>query len=119
MQPTGARGASKEEQMLVRLGSFAVKDGMGAGLRRAHLEKVLPHVGKQPGLVASLLLEPQAAGAPFVACTIWQTGADAERYEKSGEAAAVVGMLKEFLAGPPTLQTYEAHSQVVLPPPGR
>ncbi len=99
--------------MFVRLGSFQVKEGQGEALRRLHLARVLPHVERQPGLVASLLLEPVAAGAPFVACTVWRTRADAEAYERSGEAAAVVGLLKEVLAGPPSLATYEAHSHVV------
>lgn len=102
--------------MWVRLGTFHVKAGTEAALRQVHREKVLPHVQKQPGLVANYLLEPVKAGEPFVGCTVWRTPADGAAYESSGAAGAVVALLRDFFAGPPTLAAYETHSYTPAPP---
>ena len=96
--------------MWVRLGTFQIKDGAAEALRKVHRESVLPHVQKQPGLVANYLLEPVKAGEPFVGCTVWRTAADGAAYETSGAAGTVVTLLREFFAGPPLLAAYETHS---------
>jgi heme-degrading monooxygenase HmoA len=96
--------------MWVRLGHFAVKPGCEETLRRVHREQVRPHVAKQPGLVANLLLEPVAPGGAFVGCTVWRTRADGEAYETGGAAQVTVGLLREFFAGAPVLTAYESES---------
>lgn len=96
--------------MWVRMGTFRVTDA--DSLRRTHREQALPFLRKQPGFVASMLLEPTANDS-FVAVTIWKTREDGERYEKSGAASEVVGMLKSFFAGPAVLAAYEMSSHTL------
>ncbi len=43
--------------------------------------------------------------------------AAAERYESGGSAREVVGLVRDFFAGPPALKTYESASVVGLPTP--
>jgi heme-degrading monooxygenase HmoA len=87
-----------------------VKAGQRAALSAIYNQQAVPRVRARPGNVACLLLEPTAEADPFMAVTIWQTRADAEAYEAGGEAAAVVALVREFFAGPPTLRSYESAS---------
>jgi hypothetical protein len=48
--------------------------------------------------------------------TLWEDRAAAEKYESSGAAAEVVGLVKAFFAGPPTLRSYESASSAGLLP---
>jgi hypothetical protein len=46
------------------------------------------------------------ATGPIIACTIWETERQAIAYEAGGTAKEVVGKVKGFFAGPPTLRSY-------------
>jgi heme-degrading monooxygenase HmoA len=96
--------------MWVRVGSFTVKPGQAGNLRSTYNEQAVPRVRAYPGNVACLLLEPTVEGDPFLALTVWEDRAAAENYESSGAAAEVVGMVRTFFAGPPTLHSYESAS---------
>jgi heme-degrading monooxygenase HmoA len=94
--------------MWIRLGSFKVKDGQTESLRAAYNEKAVPRVRGCAGNLACFLLEPTTPGDDFVACTVWASRSDGAAYEDSGTAQAVVGLVREFFAGPPTLKSYES-----------
>ena len=93
--------------MWVRVGSFAVKPGQAAALAETYNGVAVPKVRACAGSVGCLLIEPVAPDTLFTVITIWQTRAAAEAYEASGTAAEVVGLVKGFFAGPPTLRAYE------------
>jgi heme-degrading monooxygenase HmoA len=96
------------------MGTFAVKPGVERELSHTYNQHGVPRVRAFPGNVGCLLLEPAAAGEPFVVLTLWNDRAAAEAYESSGVAGEVVALVKSFFAGPPTLRSYEA-SGVGLP----
>lgn len=100
--------------MWVRVGSFPVKAGEAANLRRTYNEQAVPKVRAYPGNVGCLLLEPTAENEPFLVMTIWRDRAAAESYEASGAAAEVVALVRGFFAGPPTLRSYESASVLGL-----
>jgi heme-degrading monooxygenase HmoA len=101
--------------MWVRLGSFTVKPGQAEALRTVYNERAVPKVRAAPGNLACLLLEPVTDGAPFVAMTIWQSRSAGEAYDASGTANEIVSLVREYFAGPPTLQSYESSSKGGLP----
>jgi quinol monooxygenase YgiN len=101
--------------MWVRIGSFSVKPDQVASLRAIYNEQAIPKVRAYPGNLGALLLEPTVADEPFMAMTIWEDRAAAERYESSGAAAEVVALVRGFFAGPPTLRSYESASPSGLP----
>jgi heme-degrading monooxygenase HmoA len=68
-----------------------------------------------PGNLGCLLLEPDAEGEAFLVMTLWEDRSAAEKYESSGAAAEVVGLVRAFFAGPPTLRSYESASVLGLP----
>jgi quinol monooxygenase YgiN len=100
--------------MWVRVGSFLVKPDQAANLRSTYNEQAIPKVRAYPGNVGCLLLEPTAAGEPFLVMTLWHDRAAAEAYEASGAAAEVVSLVRAFFAGPPTLRSYESSSLLGL-----
>jgi quinol monooxygenase YgiN len=101
--------------MWVRIGSFLVKADQAGSLRATYNEQAVPRVRAYPGNLGCLLLEPAAEGEPFIAVTIWEDRAAAERYESSGTAAEIVSLVRGFFAGPPTLRSYESASTLGLP----
>jgi quinol monooxygenase YgiN len=104
-----------EVVMWVRVGSFSVKPGSEALLRATYNEQAVPRVRAQPHNVGCLLLEPTVAGGPHLVLTLWRDRAAAEAYEASGTAAEIVGLVRGFFAGPPTLASYESASVAGLP----
>jgi len=106
--------------MWVRMGSFLVKPGAHEALRSAYNQQAVPKVRAQTGNLACLLLEPESPDEPFVVITVWRDRAAAEAYEASGAAAEVVGLVRAYFAGPPTLRSYASSSLAGLPePPAR
>jgi heme-degrading monooxygenase HmoA len=101
--------------MWIRLGSFAVKPGEQAALRAIYNQQAVPRVRACAGNLGCLLLEPVTEGEPFVAVTIWASRAAGEQYEASGAAAEVVGLVRGYFAGPPSLRSYESDSLAGLP----
>ena len=102
--------------MWVRLGSFTVKPGQEAQLSSVYNGQAVPKVRASPGNLGCLLLEPATAGdASVIACTFWATPADADAYESSGTAQQVVGLVRQYFAGPPALKSYLSESHAGLP----
>ena len=104
--------------MWIRMGSFQVKPGAAQGLRATYNQQAVPRVRAQVGNLGCLLLEPEQPEDPFVVITIWRERADAEAYEESGAAADVVGLVRGFFAGPPTLRSFASASLSGLPGSG-
>ena len=94
--------------MFIRLGSFEVAPGKLAELRDTYASECVPIVRAAAGNIDAYLMEPAEGSGPIVACTIWNTEQDATAYEASGTAKQVVGKVKGFFAGPPTLRSYRA-----------
>jgi heme-degrading monooxygenase HmoA len=92
--------------MFVRLGSFEVVPGKLVELRDTYNRECVPIVRAAAGNIDAYLLEPAEGGGPIVACTVWKSEQDATVYEASGTAKQVVGKVKAFFAGPPTLRSY-------------
>src|SRR5689334_15277077 len=108
--PAQKTNEREEAAMWIRLGTFLVKDGQAAALRARYHDRAAPVVRAAPGNRGCALLEPVASGEPFIAMTIWEDRAASDSYEASGKAAEVVGLLREFFAGPPSLKSYESSS---------
>lgn len=92
--------------MFVRVGMFQVVPGSLPELKARYLKDCTPLVRAATGSVACFVAEPVDSTAPIVVCTVWRTEANAVAYEASGTAAEVVGLVREFFAGPPTLSSY-------------
>jgi quinol monooxygenase YgiN len=101
--------------MWVRVGSFFVKSGCESRLRTTYNEQAIPKVRAEAGNLGCLLLEPRAADEPYLVLTLWKDRTSAEAYEASGTAGEVVGLVRAFFAGPPTLRAYESGSLLGLP----
>lgn len=94
--------------MWVRVGTFLVKEGSEMALSSTYHERATPLVRATPGNRGALLLQPVQPGEPFIVMTLWETRADGDAYEASGTAAEVVGLVRPYFAGPPTLRSYES-----------
>jgi len=92
--------------MWIRLGSFSVAAGKLADLRTVYYRDCAPIVRSAPGSVDCYLMESADDPQRCVVCTIWQTEQDAKAYESSGAAMEVVGKVRAFFAGPPTLESF-------------
>jgi heme-degrading monooxygenase HmoA len=92
--------------MFVRLSEFEVKTGAMAALRERYHTMAVPLVKAASGSVDCFLLEPLDPNGTAVVCTMWETEDHATAYESSGSATAVVDLVREFFAGPPTLRSY-------------
>jgi quinol monooxygenase YgiN len=92
--------------MWIRLGSFSVAAGKVAELRAAYNRDCVPVVRAAAGNLDCYLMESAEDPERCVVCTVWQSEDAAKAYEASGTAAAVVGKVRGFFAGPPTLASY-------------
>ena len=92
--------------MFVRLGSFEVVPGKLDELRAVYNRDCVPIVRGAAGNVDVYLLEPAEGAGQIIACTIWATEEAAVAYDASGTAKEVVGKVRHFFAGPPTLRSY-------------
>lgn len=92
--------------MFIRQGSFAVAPGKLAELRETYDRDCAPIVRAAPGNLDVYIMEPTDDASPIIACTIWNTEADAVAYDASGTAAQVVAKVKSYFAGPPVLKSY-------------
>jgi heme-degrading monooxygenase HmoA len=93
------------------MGSFHVLPGQLDELAEVYARDCAPLVRAWPGNVDCFLAEPTGDGEPMVASTVWRTEADAKHYEASGTAQEVVGKVRRFFAGPPTLRTYRVRGR--------
>ncbi|HEY1549893.1 MAG TPA: antibiotic biosynthesis monooxygenase [Kofleriaceae bacterium] len=92
----------------VRVGRFKAKPELVAELCQTYQDEAIPRIRAARGNVSAVLFQPHRDDDDFLAITIWQTQADAERYEVSGQAAEIVAKVRHTFAAPPALATYDA-----------
>jgi heme-degrading monooxygenase HmoA len=95
---------------------FSVKDGRMDDLRDLYNREVIPaHKGHKGNRFVHLLenLEDKNSG---ISVTAWDTKADLDGYEKSGDYERLVGMFNEMYSSTPVLKSYEvtASSEPIL-----
>ncbi|MBZ9848561.1 antibiotic biosynthesis monooxygenase [Mesorhizobium sp. CA14] len=92
----------------VRVGQFKALAAKVEELRTIYEAEAIPAIRAAPGNISALLLQQHQARDAFMAITLWETAADAERYERSGQAAAMVDKIRFAFAEPLSLATYDA-----------
>jgi heme-degrading monooxygenase HmoA len=92
--------------MFVRMGSFRVVPGQLEELRRIYLGECASMVKAAPGNLDCCLLESATDPDSVAAWTVWQTEKDAQEYDASGTAKAVVAKVRHLFVGPPTLSSF-------------
>jgi len=92
--------------MWIRLGAFATLPGKVADLRATYNRDCAPIVRAAAGNLDCYLMESADDPERCVVCTVWESEAAAAAYEASGTAQAIVGKVRAFFAGPPTLTSY-------------
>lgn len=92
--------------MWIRLGSFAVVPGKVAELRATYNRECVPLVRASAGNLDCYLMENVDDSERCIVCTVWESEAAAVAYDASGTAQAMVGKVRAFFAGPPTLTSY-------------
>jgi len=93
----------------VRVGQFKARPELVETLRTTYERDAIPKIRAAPGNVSAVLLHQHQAPDEFLAITIWRTRADADAYDASGQAAAMVATIRHAFAGPPVLTTYDAY----------
>jgi heme-degrading monooxygenase HmoA len=93
----------------VRVGKFKAKDEMIEELCRIYAGEAIPAIRTARGNLGAFLFRPQQAADDFMAMTVWRTKEDAEAYEKSGQAKAMVDKIRAAFASAPTLATFDAY----------
>lgn len=102
--------------MYVRMTFFKVKEGKMDALRELYNQEVIPtHKEHQGNRFVHLLenLDDKNAG---ISVTAWDTRADVDAYERSGEHERLVGLFNKMYDGEPRLLSYEvtASSEPIL-----
>jgi heme-degrading monooxygenase HmoA len=92
--------------MFVRMGSFRVAEGKLDELRRIYLGECAAIVRAAPGNLDCCLLESASDEREIAAWTVWQSEQEAQHYDASGAAAAVVGKVRHLFESAPRLESY-------------
>jgi quinol monooxygenase YgiN len=92
----------------VRIGQFTARPEHVNDLRTTYERDAIPRIRAASGNISAVLLQQHQATDEFLAITIWRTRADAEAYDASGQAAAMVATIRHAFAAPPVLTTYDA-----------
>ncbi|TGQ74862.1 MAG: antibiotic biosynthesis monooxygenase [Mesorhizobium sp.] len=92
----------------VRIGQFSALQDKTEQLRAIYETEAIPVIRAASGNISAVLLQQHQERTSFMAITVWNTVEDAERYDRSGQAAAMVDKIRFAFAGPPSLSTYEA-----------
>ena len=102
--------------MYLRLTFFKVKDGTMGDLRELYNREVIPAHKSHKGLRFVHLLESLDDRSEGISVTAWDTKADLDAYEKSGDYERLVGLFNDMYAGQPSLKSYEvtASSEPIL-----
>jgi heme-degrading monooxygenase HmoA len=102
--------------MYLRMTFFKVKDGRMDDLRDMYNSTVIPAHKSHKGLRFVHLLEGLEDRSEGISVTAWDTKADVDAYEKSGDYETLVGKFQEMYAGIPNLKSYEvtASSEPIL-----
>jgi heme-degrading monooxygenase HmoA len=102
--------------MYVRMTFFKVQDGKMGDLRELYNRQVIPAHKNHKGIRFVHLLESLDDSNEGISVTAWDTRADVDAYEKSGDYERLVGMFNTMYAGQPSLRSYEvtASSEPIL-----
>jgi heme-degrading monooxygenase HmoA len=102
--------------MYVRMTFFKVKDGRMDDLRELYNKQVIPAHKNHKGIRFVHLLECLEELNKGISVTAWDTKADLDAYERSGDYERLVGLFNEMYTGKPSLQSYEvtASSEPIL-----
>jgi heme-degrading monooxygenase HmoA len=102
--------------MYVRMTFFAVKEGKMGQLRDMYNKEVIPAHKAHKGIRFVHLLECLDNTNEGISVTAWDTKADLDSYEKSGDYEKLVGLFSDMYTGTPTLKSFEvtASSEPIL-----
>ncbi|MGC8605840.1 MAG: antibiotic biosynthesis monooxygenase family protein [Desulfomonilaceae bacterium] len=102
--------------MYVRMTFLNVKEGRMDDLRNLYNQQVIPAHKQHKGIRFVHLLECLDNVNEGISITAWDTKADFDAYEKSGDYEKLVSMFKEMYAIQPVLKSYEvtASSEPIL-----
>jgi len=102
--------------MYVRLTFFKVKSGKMGELREVYYKHVIPAHKDHKGNRFVHLLECLDDSDDGISVTAWDTKADLDSYERSGDYERLVSMFDEMYSTRPTLKSYEvtASSEPIL-----
>jgi heme-degrading monooxygenase HmoA len=102
--------------MYVRMTFFAVKEGKMSQLRDMYNKEVIPAHKAHKGIRFVHLLECLDNTNEGISVTAWDTKADLDSYEKSGDYEKLVGLFRDMYHGTPTLKSFEvtASSEPIL-----
>ncbi|MGZ3569484.1 MAG: antibiotic biosynthesis monooxygenase family protein [Thermodesulfobacteriota bacterium] len=96
--------------MYVRMTFFKLKTGKMGELRELYNKEVVSTHKGHKGIRFVHLLESLDNQDEGISITAWDTKADVEAYEKSGEYEKLVTKFKNMYAGEPLLKSYEVTS---------
>ncbi len=93
--------------MYVRMTFFQLKSGKMQDLRELYNKEVVPAHKNHKGIRFVHLLESLDNKDDGISLTAWDTKADLESYERSGDYEKLVAKFKGLYAGEPVLKSYE------------
>ncbi len=93
--------------MYVRMTFFKLKSGKMQELRELYNKEVVSAHKGHKGIRFVHLLESLDNKDQGISLTAWDTKADLEAYEKSGDYEKLVAKFKDMYAAEPVLQSYE------------
>lgn len=93
--------------MYVRMTFFGVKEGSMSQLREMYNKEVIPAHKSHKGVRFVHLLESMDNSNEGISVTAWDTKADLDAYEKSGDYERLVGMFSDMYDREPSLTSYE------------
>jgi heme-degrading monooxygenase HmoA len=102
--------------MYVRMTFFKVKDGKMDSLRDLYNKDVISAHKNHKGIRFVHLLESRDDRNEGISVTAWDTKADLDAYEASGDYERLRGIFSEMYDGVPSLNSYEvtASSEPIL-----
>jgi heme-degrading monooxygenase HmoA len=106
----------RSKDMYVRMTFFKVQDGKMPDLREMYNREVIPAHKGHKGIRFVHLLECLEGKNEGISVTAWDTKADVDTYEKSGQYERLVGMFNDMYDGVPSLRSFEvtASSEPIL-----
>ena len=102
--------------MYVRMTFFRLKEGKMDDLRNLYNKQVIAAHKNHKGIRFVHLVECMDSKYDGISVTAWDTKADVDAYEKSGDYEKLVALFKEMYSGEPVLKSYEitASSEPIL-----
>ena len=92
--------------MFIRIAEVSLLPALADEARRIYAGQAAARVRAALGNVDCYMLEPVDEGAPYLACTVWDSEASARAYEESGAAKEIAGLIRHAFAEPPRLRSY-------------